>query len=182
MLHTYSCNVSIFFLCMLFHVTTFRWHFVNIVYSVSELWPVWQWLAWSQFTWSKPERCSIWTNVNTSSYVTDNSLVALLGNQEHLVEESILYILCKKCIVSTIIFSTELLPVSFQNLIISHWWIHEFLDFRDFWQWCETGIETILWDFLHRYLFFMKTTTFCKWVCFLLEMDMIPWNCIWLGL
>ena len=91
-----SCNVSFFFFkCMLFRVTRFRWHFVNIVYSVSELWPVWQWLAWSQFTRSKPERCSIWIDVNTSSYVTDNSLVALLGNQEHFVEESILYILCK---------------------------------------------------------------------------------------
>jgi hypothetical protein len=115
---------------MLFHVTSFRWHFVNIVYPVSELWPVWQWLAWSQFTRSKPERCSIWTNVNTSSYVTDNSLVALLGNQEHFVEESILYILCKNCIVHTIILSTDLLPVSFQKLIISHWWIHEFLTSR----------------------------------------------------
>ena len=91
-----SCNVSfIFFKCVLFDVTSFRWHFVSIVYSVSELWSVWQWLAWSQFTRSKPERCSIWTNVNTSSYVTDNLLVTLLGNQEHFVEESILYILCK---------------------------------------------------------------------------------------
>jgi len=126
---------------MLFNVTSYRWHFVSIVYSVSELWSVWQWLAWSQFTRSKPERCSIWTNVNTSSYVTDNSLVASLGDQEHFVEESILYIVYK-CIVSTLILSTDLLPVSLQKLIISPWWIHEFPEFRVFWQWCETGIET----------------------------------------
>lgn len=53
------------------------WQFLRTLCSVSELWPLWQRSAWSQFARGKSKRCSIRTNVNTTSYVTDNSLVAI---------------------------------------------------------------------------------------------------------
>ena len=135
--------MSQFFLnvCMLFNVTRFRWHFVSIVYSVSELWSVWQWLAWSQFTRSKPERCSIWTNVNTSSYVTNNSLVALLGNKRTLCGGKH-FIYCVKMYCQY--FNT------FNRFSASVITEINYITLMNPWQWCETGIETILLDFLRH--------------------------------